>query len=114
MFVATGLVEAYLAELAHTHDHEVYIAVHSLLVLLAVVVHILLRYSAIREVDVGRVDINKLEEILVHSVVTALWRLGCHWIELIETVHLNIGKAYLACIIAFHQLVVETEWGAAR
>ena len=113
VLVATRLVEAYLAELAHAHNHEVYIAIHSLLILLAVVIHSLNWHCAIREVDVGRVDINKLEEILVHSVVTALWRLGRHWVELIEAVHLNIGKAYLACVIAFHQFVVKTERSAA-
>ena len=113
MGIAARFVETNLTKFAHTHYHEVDIAINLLLVLSAVLIEFIGWHCTVGEMNVCRVNVNELEKILIHSVVTALRRIGSHRIELIEAVDNHISEAYLARIVALHQFIVETKRCAA-
>ena len=111
--VAARFVESYLSKLAYSHDHEIDTAVHELFILFAILIDISGRHCSVREMYVCWIYVNIFQEILVHAMVTALWRFRCHRIELIKAIDNNIGKAHCASLVTVNEFGIKTEWSTA-
>ena len=112
--IASRLVEAHLTKFTDTHNHDIDTSVDKLFILTAIVVYILRCHCSIGEMNIGWVNIDIFQKILVHTVVTALWRVGCHRIELVEAVNDNIGKAHFTGLITVDEFGVQAKRSAAR
>ena len=104
--VRARLIEAHLAILTHTDDHQVDLA-RRLLIRIAILREALFGHAGIYQVDILGQDVNMVEQLLADTEVAAL-RIGrINRIELIERADRHVAERDLARLITAHQLPIE-------
>ena len=110
------LVEADVAGAAHAQDLDVDPAqvADLALVFLAEGRDLLASDGAAGHVGVRRVDVDVVEEVLLHEAAVALDRVGLHRPVLVEVERHDVAEAQLLLAVQAHELVVDRRGRAAR
>ena len=98
-----------LCLLAHADNHQVHVRLGGVAVVAAVLRNLVEGHGSVGDVDVGGIDVDVVQKLLVDTIVAALLMVGSDGIELVEAVDFHVAERYLAGLVATNELAVEAQ-----